>query len=744
VSYQVLARKYRPYTFAEMVGQQHVLKALINALEADRLHHAYLFAGTRGVGKTTIGRILAKCLNCAEGVTSKPCGVCASCVEIAEGRSVDLIEVDAASQRGVDETQQMLENVQYLPTRERFKVYLIDEVHMLTTHSFNALLKTLEEPPPHVKFLLATTEPKRLPVTVLSRCLQFNLKNMTTEEVVGHLRNVLQQEGIEYDDGALWLLGRAADGSMRDALSLTDQAIAYSGDTVGEQAVRAMLGAFDHGEVQALLSALVDGDANSLLNRVAALSEYAPSYEALLDDLLRLLHRIALGQYVPGSVDNSEGDGEAIAALVQRISPEDVQLYYQIGIMGQRDLPLAPEPRSGFEMILLRMLAFTPDAGTAREGLSDSPSGDVPRATPGPVPESAMGTAAASPPPAASESLPANPDQMGPVAKRAAQLAARGEGVPKPEPAAKEDGSIAAASQPEVDSGTSQPQSGSSAAPSSLHSARSAAVSEFATELRHNELDAVRRGPKLPGADLLSPPLEAHASEQTVETHAIASENRPEPEHRVPQGTRPNRDENLATSTGVSSLNAEEMATRLGVQSESPVAPATARRETAVRPAANAGSAQRSDPPGRETRDETLAPAIAPSEPAVEQQWFEMVSELEVAGVTQVLASHCYLVGDETGTVHLRIEPEHATLMNRSHERRIADALGQRLGGPCQIEVSVGPVPGNTPAMLADIENARAQARAVEAIEGNDNIRALLADFDGTLLLESIKPGVPD
>lgn len=360
MSYQVLARKWRPKTFREMVGQEHVLKALINALDHDRLHHAYLFTGTRGVGKTTIARILAKCLNCESGVSSEPCGVCGACQEIAEGRFIDLIEVDAASRTKVEDTRELLENVQYAPSRGRYKIYLIDEVHMLSTHSFNALLKTLEEPPPHVKFLLATTDPQKLPATILSRCLQFHLKNMTPERIVSHLAFVLAQEVLHFEESALWLLGRAADGSMRDALSLTDQAIAFGSGKVVEADVRAMLGSIDQGVVYELLEALSAGDGATLMAAVARTAEQATDFAGVLEELLMALHRVAVAQAVPDAVDNSGGDRERIVALAGTFSAEDVQLYYQMGLLGRRDLPLAPDGRVGLEMALLRMLAFRP------------------------------------------------------------------------------------------------------------------------------------------------------------------------------------------------------------------------------------------------------------------------------------------------------------------------------------------------------------------------------------------------
>ena len=369
MSYQVLARKWRPKSFREMVGQEHVLQALVNALDHDRLHHAYLFTGTRGVGKTTIARILAKCLNCETGVSSQPCGECSSCLEIAEGRSVDLIEVDAASRTKVEDTRELLENVQYAPTRARYKVYLIDEVHMLSGHSFNALLKTLEEPPPHVKFLLATTDPQKLPVTILSRCLQFNLKNMPPEQIVGHLGNVLDQEMISFDEPSLWLLARAAAGSMRDALSLTDQAISFGSGKLGEADVRSMLGSVELNFIYELIEALAASNPAGLLAVVATMAEHAPDFESSLDELISMLHRVAVAQAVPEAVDNSYGDAERVAALAASITAEDAQLFYQIAINGKRDMALASEARRGFEMTLLRMVAFRP-AAVVDESLS--------------------------------------------------------------------------------------------------------------------------------------------------------------------------------------------------------------------------------------------------------------------------------------------------------------------------------------------------------------------------------------
>ncbi|WP_020559944.1 DNA polymerase III subunit gamma/tau [Thiofilum flexile] len=355
MSYQVLARKWRPQNFEQMVGQQHVLRALKTALNEQRLHHAYLFTGTRGVGKTTVARVFAKSLNCEVGISATPCGVCRSCVEIAEGRHVDLIEVDAASRTKVEDTRELLENVQYAPTRGRFKIYLIDEVHMLSGHSFNALLKTLEEPPEHIKFLLATTDPQKLPVTVLSRCLQFNLKRMSPEMIGNYLKQVLESEQIPFEEGALTLLGRAADGSMRDALSLTDQAIVTGEGQLVEDAVRDMLGLLPQGLLAQLLLAIAQEDTLAAFASIEQLSQMNTDFMQAAENVISSLHQIAIRQAVPSPSQDE------LSTLVEVLSPADVQLYYQIALYGRRDLPLAPDARAGFEMMILRMLAFRLD-----------------------------------------------------------------------------------------------------------------------------------------------------------------------------------------------------------------------------------------------------------------------------------------------------------------------------------------------------------------------------------------------
>jgi DNA polymerase-3 subunit gamma/tau len=372
MAYTALARKYRPKKFSELIGQDHVVRALSNALESGRVHHAFLFTGTRGVGKTTIARIFAKCLNCIRAeqskqeVTADPCGVCPACTEIDAGRFVDLIEVDAASRTKVDDTRELLDNVQYAPTRARYKVYLIDEVHMLSTHSFNALLKTLEEPPPHVKFLLATTDPQKLPVTVLSRCLQFNLKRLPVTQIAELMKQILTAEGVPFDTGGIRLIAQAADGSVRDGLSLLDQLIAFGGGKVDEESTRAMLGTIARDHVEKLGELLAAGEPSALLQYAKSLEQWSPDYAQVLDELASLLVRVATKQVVSDYESEELFAPELIEKLSRTMAPEDAQLYYQTAITGRRDLYMAPEPRIGFEMTLLRMLVFRPsaDSGT--------------------------------------------------------------------------------------------------------------------------------------------------------------------------------------------------------------------------------------------------------------------------------------------------------------------------------------------------------------------------------------------
>jgi DNA polymerase-3 subunit gamma/tau len=432
MSYQVLARKYRPKNFETLVGQEHVVRALTHALKTGRLHHAYLFTGTRGVGKTTLSRILAKSLNCVGadgqgGITAEPCGVCEACRAIDAGRFVDYIEMDAASNRGVDEMAQLLEQAVYAPSNARFKVYMIDEVHMLTNHAFNAMLKTLEEPPPHVKFILATTDPQKIPVTVLSRCLQFNLKQMPPGHIVGHLENILGQEGVTYEQPALRLLAQGAHGSMRDALSLTDQAIAYAAGQVTLEAVQGMLGALDQSYLVRLLDALLAQDGADLMAVADEMASRSLSYNGALQDLGTLLHRIALAQSVPSAVPQDLPELNDILRLAQAFDPQEVQLYYQIAVHGRNEIGLAPDEYAGFTMTLLRMLAFRPGQGGAEQPAA--PPAPAMAASAGPGARAAAVAAASH---AAAPARPAPPAQ---AAQAAAPAAPAAPAVSAPAPA---------------------------------------------------------------------------------------------------------------------------------------------------------------------------------------------------------------------------------------------------------------------------------------------------------------------
>ncbi len=659
-----------------MVGQTHVLKALINALDNQRLHHAYLFTGTRGVGKTTIARILAKCLNCETGVSSTPCGECSVCREIDEGRFVDLIEVDAASRTKVEDTRELLDNVQYSPTRGRYKVYLIDEVHMLSSHSFNALLKTLEEPPPHVKFLLATTDPQKLPVTILSRCLQFSLKNMPPERVVEHLTHVLGAENVPFEDDALWLLGRAADGSMRDAMSLTDQAIAFGEGKVLAADVRAMLGTLDHGQVYGVLQALLEGDARALLEAVRHLAEQGPDWGGVLAEILNVLHRVAIAQALPEAIDNGQGDRERVLALAQALPAEDVQFYYQMGLIGRRDLPLAPDPRSGFEMVLLRMLAFRPaDAdGAPRTPLKD------------------LGISKATTDPANS-----------PVA-----------GAASPAPVA------AVAPAPVVAAPVEAP-----AAPPAAPSAPPAAVEARVAEAVVEEPAAA--------AEVVDLPWEEPAP-------SLAAEPEPEPEPEPLAVEAPSVPPAVAVEAVVETVlealpAALPVAPDEQDEQDDEPPPADDYYEVDMDTLAYLDAAPE---PDVVVVEEPL-PAAKPAT-GLAAEWLELFPRLGLGGLTASIGANCTLVAADGDHWHLHLDPGQSALFNATQQRRLNDALNQHLGRTLKLEVTLQKPEQETPAQAAARRRAERQRAAEASIDADPLVRQLREQFAAVVRDGTIEP----
>ena len=680
MSYQVLARKWRPRSFREMVGQTHVLKALINALDNQRLHHAYLFTGTRGVGKTTIARIIAKCVNCETGITSTPCGECSVCREIDEGRFVDLIEIDAASRTKVEDTRELLDNVQYAPSRGRFKVYLIDEVHMLSSHSFNALLKTLEEPPPYVKFILATTDPQKLPATILSRCLQFSLKNMTPERVVEHLSHVLGVENVPFEDDALWLLGRAADGSMRDAMSLTDQAIAFGEGKVLAADVRAMLGTLDHGQVYGVLQALLEGDARGLLEAVRHLAEQGPDWNGVLAEMLNVLHRVAIAQALPEAVENGQGDRDRVLALAQALPAEDVQFYYQMGLIGRRDLPLAPELRGGFEMVLLRMLAFRP------AGSSDGPS--QPLKTVG-ISQATVDSAqavAATPAIAPAMAAPVASPSPAQAASQREETPVQAEAVPVRESPA-----------PVIDLPWNDPVD--------------PVTQPAAIPVQEPILDVVAEQPALTP---MPAPTPASAVPDAPELTPEAVVDEAEPVEYTPAGMdrddEPPLDEDYYApeTDGAAYSYLDELA-----------------------------SENIHDAP-EEVEPEVL-PAAQPAT-GLALKWLELFPKLPISGMTGSIAANCTLIAVDGDDWLLHLDPAHSALFNSTQQRRLNDALNQYHERTLNLTIELIRPEQETPAQAAARRRADRQADAEQSIQQDPYIQQMLQQFGATIRDDTIEP----
>ena len=690
MSYQVLARKWRPRSFREMVGQTHVLKALINALDSQRLHHAYLFTGTRGVGKTTIARIIAKCLNCETGITSTPCGECSVCREIDEGRFVDLIEIDAASRTKVEDTRELLDNVQYAPSRGRFKVYLIDEVHMLSSHSFNALLKTLEEPPPYVKFILATTDPQKLPATILSRCLQFSLKNMTPERVVEHLSHVLSVENVPFEDDALWLLGRAADGSMRDAMSLTDQAIAFGEGQVLAADVRAMLGTLDHGQVFDLLHALIQGDAKALLEAVRHLAEQGPDWNGVLSEILNVFHRVAIAQALPEGVDNGHGDRDRVLALAQAMPAEDVQFYYQMGLIGRRDLPLAPDPRGGFEMVLLRMLAFRP-----------ADTGDAPSQPLKPVGISQ-----------------ATVDSAQAVATAAALTPVA---TPVPEPVAAPEPQVAPPPTP-APAPVVEPRA---PAPAPVVEPRAPVVAEV--DLPWNE-------PAVPVVE--QAPAPEPVLETVSEPPALPPMPLPTPDSVVPDAPQ-------WTAASIPEPTAEQVDAALSGMDRDDEPPLD---EDYIEPDMDSAAYSYLDELASEhAAEHEPAPEPEPQPAAMPAtglalEWLNMFPKLPVSGMTASIGANCTLISAEGDEWLLHLDPAHSALFNATQQRRLNDALNQYLQRTLKVTIELIKPEQETPAQAAARLRAERQRLAEESIYADPLVQHMIQQFDAAVRDDTIQP----
>lgn len=717
MSYQVLARKWRPRFFKEMVGQEHVLKALINALDNDRLHHAYLFTGTRGVGKTTIARILAKCLNCETGVTSEPCGTCSSCQEIMDGRFVDLIEVDAASRTKVEDTRELLDNVQYAPTRGRYKVYLIDEVHMLSNHSFNALLKTLEEPPPHVKFLLATTDPQKLPATILSRCLQFSLKNMTPERIVHHLTHVLGEEKVQFQEPALWLLARSADGSMRDAMSLTDQAIAYGSGEIRETDVRMMLGSIDRTIVFDLLEALAIPDAAKLLSVIAHFAENAPDYEAALDALLMTLHRLAIAQAVPQAIDNSEGDQAKLEDLATKFTAEDIQFYYQMGLMGRKDLPLSPDPRGGFEMAMLRMLAFRP------QGVVSAPSEPLPSSGKYEPPVSASSVA---PSPAISAPTPSPVSETDVKKPKAAESstvnpsdsAAIALDDNKPEPAQEVQSQLVEPADTKPVE-TVQPSSIEEleVRPPSDEPLDSQASQDAARLLAQQEVD------EFDGPSFIDEVVEQQ--QKVVEKKTESVEPRQETVEQKTEVVLETQAPKLAEQPSARTIL--EQAVPAPQVQQAPIAP----KQTEKQKQAEQAKQQR--------HEEQVKAAPTLAELSMET-WADLVPALPIAGVTKSIAMNCALLSLNGQTLTLVLNESYGTLYSDIQRERIEQGISEFYNTKMVLEVDKGEVHYETPAQKQARIEAEKQQEAENIIANDPKVAMLVQAFSAQVLPNSISP----
>lgn len=735
MSYQVLARKWRPKSFQEMVGQEHVLKALIHALEHKRLHHAYLFTGTRGVGKTTIGRILAKCLNCETGIVATPCGECSVCREVNEGRFVDLIEIDAASRTKVEDMRELLDNVQYSPTRGRFKVYLIDEVHMLSTSSFNALLKTLEEPPEHVKFLLATTDPQKLPVTILSRCLQFNLKNMAPERIVSHLAYVLGQEHIPFEENALWLLARSADGSMRDALSLTDQSIAYGDGQIQEDQVSEMLGTVGHKQILALVEAIGSIDAVVVLQTINKIAEFSPDYENVLAQLISVFHRLAIEQAVPGATDNTLGDQREIVDLAQRFTAEDVQLFYQFALIGRKDLAITPDRKAGFEMALLRMIAFRPNVKSAEDLKPMQAIAPAKTVAEPVVPTKQASTTAAPTMIPAAMPTPAvmptgTPTPAATTTRTAAPpVQAPREGSPSAPPVQAPTAppwDTAASSKQAVDEPVSSPSKAKPVTPelSGPPPGHPAFESDYPDYANIPDDDDDSDEPRAAYNGKTS----SNAQKKTAETLGKASV--------VPQVS--------VAEPAEASSSAQAVAPARPEQRQTPIEKPVFEHEEIKPPASIIVGSVPIDGDRDGDRDGDSAQSALVDTRSVgsldnDFDWLAEIDALGLSGMTLNIASNCSFELNGQQAL-LSVDEGNFRLLTDQHRQRIIDALRLRLGADVQVGF-VSQVPlTQTPSQKKAIDKEERLQLAVETIQNDTNVMKMMQMFDASIIVKTIEP----
>jgi DNA polymerase-3 subunit gamma/tau len=705
MTYLVLARKWRPRSFDTLVGQDHVVRALTHALDTQRLHHAWLFTGTRGVGKTTLSRILAKSLNCETGITSKPCGVCRACTEIDAGRFVDYLELDAASNRGVEEMTQLLEQAVYAPGAGRFKVYMIDEVHMLTGHAFNAMLKTLEEPPPHVKFILATTDPQKIPVTVLSRCLQFNLKQMPADSIVGHLQAVLGQEEVGFEVPALRLIGQAASGSMRDALSLTDQAIAYSAGNLTEDAVRGMLGTIDQRHLVRLLDALSTGDAKGVLAVADELAIRGLSYAGALADLAVLLSRVAIEQRVAGVTAAEDPLAADIARLAQTLHPDAVQLFYSVAVHSRSELTLAPDEYAGFIMACLRMLALNGEAGP--QTALEAPAAPA-RQTADPV----AAVASAAPPPAAPPPPPPRPAAPAPAAVQAAPAPVPAPAVvpePAPVPQAPAPAEPAASAAPEPASAEPEPEPQPAAA-AAAEAPQHGSVPPW-EELPAAASDAA--GKAAGSAALAVTPAVA-----AVVAAAPAVDAGDGPPSWVDEEIPFDAEGGFAPDNGFTAdPDDDDFETLASAPSAAPVPAAPARRE---------GPA-----PARKRSSRARMADMTPA------GWPELAARLPVTGLAAELARQSEWAGVQGDAIVLRVAVK--TLAESESRVRLQTVLCEHFGQGIRLDVEVGVTGDATAHAVAQAERAARQQAAEDAVAVDPFVQALVADFGGQVVPGSIR-----